>query len=229
MLARLEVGHAESESIYQAIRNKITLTDNGHRIQVAAFDKHPDWAGRRLDEIARAQGMEPFELVLQIERAGGASIVNHSIDESDVQFVMQRPWVATASDGAAKVFSSTVPHPRNYGTFPRKIGFYSHQQQVLPMEQAIRSCTGLPADILGMQDRGYLRVGYVADVAVLSLPDFIDRSTFEQPHQYSDGLVHLLVNGSFAIARGRATGALSGKALRKNSHSALTTTDDIQN
>ena len=131
---------------------------------------------------------------------------------------MQQPWVATASDGSAKLPSGSVPHPRNYGTFPRRIGYYAHRENVIPLEQAIYSATGLPAEILGIQDRGFLRVGYAADIAVIDLDAFIDRSTFVNPHQYSDGLVHLWVNGNPAIADGRATGSLAGRAIRKGTN-----------
>jgi N-acyl-D-aspartate/D-glutamate deacylase len=215
MLQRMQPDSPESESILSAIQEKLEITDNGHRIQIASYSPHPEWAGRRLDEIANDLRISTLELVHQIERAGGASIVNHSINEEDVRFVMQRPWVATASDGAAKIFSSEVPHPRNYGTFPRKLGYYALGQQVIPLEQAVRSATGLPADILGLEDRGYLRAGYFADVAVLDPTQLIDRSTFEQPHQFSEGIEYLFVNGKIAIAQARLTGALAGRAVRK--------------
>nr|WP_201723864.1 amidohydrolase family protein [Rhodopirellula sp. SM50] len=216
MLARIDKADEQSKRILNAIGTKLEITDNGHRIQIASYAVQPDWAGRRLDEIAAEQGVDTLDLVLQIERSGGASVVNHSINESDVRFVMQQPWVATASDGSAKLPSGSVPHPRNYGTFPRRIGYYAHREKVIPLEQAIYSATGLPAEILDIQDRGFLRVGYAADIAVIDLDALIDRSTFVNPHQYSDGLVHLWVNGKPAIVDGRATGSLAGRAIRKS-------------
>ncbi|MDV6031652.1 MAG: D-aminoacylase [Phycisphaera sp. RhM] len=215
MIARIDKADEQSKRIINAIGKKLEITDNGHRIQIASYAIQPDWAGRRLDEIAAEQGIDTLDLVLQIERSGGASVVNHSINEGDVRFVMQQPWVATASDGSAKLPSGSVPHPRNYGTFPRRIGYYAHREKVIPLEQAIYSATGLPAEILDIQDRGFLRVGYAADIAVIDLEAFIDRSTFVNPHQYSDGLVHLWVNGIPAIADRRATGSLAGRAIRK--------------
>ncbi|MCA9134641.1 MAG: amidohydrolase family protein, partial [Planctomycetales bacterium] len=149
-LERIDGTGPEAESIRAAIAKKLELTDGGHRIQIASFPPRPQWAGKRLDEIASAQGMEPLAMVLDIERQGGASIVNHSIDEQDVRFVMTQPWVATASDGASRIPSDEIPHPRSYGTFPRKLGFYAIREQAVPLPQAIRSCSGLPADILGM-------------------------------------------------------------------------------
>lgn len=216
-LKRFEDNAPEAESIRAAIQKKLDLTDAGHRIQIAYFKPRPEWAGLRLDEIATAEGLSPLEMVLNIERQGGASIVNHSINEEDVRFVMTLPWVATASDGSSRIPSDEVPHPRSYGTFPRKLGRYAVQEGVVELSQAIRSCSGLPADILGLSDRGYLRTDYAADVVVWKQDQFIDTATFVAPHSYATGIDYLFVNGVPAIANGRATGALAGKALRHRS------------
>lgn len=213
-LKRLEDTAPEAESIRAAINKKLDLTDAGHRIQIAYFKPRPEWAGMRLDEIANAEGLSPLEMVLSIERQGGASIVNHSINEEDVRFVMTQPWVATASDGSSRIPSDEVPHPRSYGTFPRKLGLYSIREGVVELSQAIRSCSGLPADILGLSDRGYLKVDYAADVVVWKQDEFIDTATFVAPHSYANGITYLFVNGVPAIANGKTTGALAGKALR---------------
>ena len=217
MLERMQPDHPDSDRVLTAVREKLDLTDNGHRIQIATFSKRPEWAGRRLDELAREQNTSTLELAHLIMQQGGASVVNHSINELDVRYVMQQPWVAVASDGSSKKPGPTVPHPRSFGTFPRKIGYYAIREQVLPLSDAIRSATGLPAKILGLQDRGLLRVDYHADVVVLKKQSFIDRATFEKPHQYGSGVVHLLVNGQPVIFEGTATGVLAGRPLRKNS------------
>ena len=217
MLARLEAGE-DSQRIQAAIRNKLEITDAGQRIQIANYEPRPDWAGRRLKEIADETQIEPFDLILQIERNGGAQVVNHSINEEDVRFVMQQPWVATASDGSSRIPSEEIPHPRSYGTFSRKIGHYSIREQAVPLALAIRSSSGLPADILGLPDRGYLRTDYFADVLVWSEDEFIDRATFDSPHQYSDGLRYAFVNGTPVISDGDVTGALPGRALRHESN-----------
>ena len=213
-LNRLESDDAEGTRVRDAIKRKLELTDNGHRIQIARYSKRPDWAGLRLDEIAGSEEITPFELVMQIEKSGGASIVNHSINEDDVRYVMTLPWVATASDGGARIPSDEVPHPRSYGTFPRKLGHYAIREQTIPIAHAVRCASGLPADILGMQDRGYLREGFIADVVVWSEKDLIDTATFTKPHQYTRGMVHVFINGTPAMFNGQVTGALAGKALR---------------
>ena len=216
MLARLEAGE-DSQRIQEAIRKKLETTDAGQRIQIANYDPRPDWAGRRLKEIAGEERLDPFDLILQIERNGGAQVVNHSINEEDVRFVMTRPWVATASDGSSRIPSEEIPHPRSYGTFSRKIGHYAIRERSVPLAQAIRSASGLPADILGLPDRGYLRADYFADVVVWSENDFIDRATFDSPHQYSEGVRFAFVNGTPVISDSDITGALPGRSLRHQS------------
>jgi N-acyl-D-aspartate/D-glutamate deacylase len=153
--------------------------------------------------------------VLQIEERGGARIVNFGMNEEEVRFGMTLPWVATASDGGARIPGSEQPHPRNFGTFSRKIGLYAIREKVVPLAQAIRSASGLPADILGLTDRGYLRAGLAADIVVFDPEKLIDRATYDQPQQYSAGVVHLFVNGTPAIDSGTPTGALAGRALRR--------------
>ncbi len=212
MLERFEDGDADR--VAAAVHKKLAITDQGQRIQIASYAPEPTWAGRRLSEIAEEQGISPFDLIRKIERGGGASVVNHGINEQDVRYVMQQPWVATASDGKSRIPSPEMPHPRNYGTFPRKIGYYSVRENVIPLKGAIRSATGLPADILGMKDRGYLRMGHFADVAVWDKDALIDEATFTSPHRYSQGVRYLLVNGMPAIWDAHLTGALGGRSLR---------------
>ena len=183
-------------------------------IRIAAYRPRPDWAGKTLRGIAKEEGRDPVDIAIEISRNGGAGAVSFGMNEEDVRFGMTLPWVATASDGSAKVPSSTRPHPRSYGTFPRKIGFYAIAEQALPLAQAIRSCSGLPADILGMTDRGYLREGAFADIAVFDPKQVRDTATYDDPHQYSTGVRYVFVAGEPAVYRGTPTGALAGRALR---------------
>jgi N-acyl-D-aspartate/D-glutamate deacylase len=138
------------------------------------------------------------------------------MNEEEVRLFMREPYVATASDGSAQVPAATVPHPRSYGCFPRKIGHYALEEKTVPLAQAIRSATGLPADILELPQRGYLKAGYFADVVVFDPKTFRDMATYDQPHQYATGVRYLFVNGRLAIDNGRFTGVLAGKVLRHN-------------
>ena len=137
------------------------------------------------------------------------------MSEEDVRVYMKQPWVATASDGGVHSPGPTVPHPRSYGTFPRKIGYYAIQEKLIPVGHAIRTSTGLPADILQFTDRGYIKAGQVADVVVFDPEAFRDTATFDKPHQYAAGVKWVFVNGHAAVADGKyAEAALGGKVLR---------------
>jgi N-acyl-D-aspartate/D-glutamate deacylase len=188
-----------------------------HRIQLATYSARRDWVGKSLDEIAKAESMEVADVVLEIERTGGASVVNFGMNEEDVRMAMQLPWVATASDGSAKTPSANLPHPRSYGTFPRKIGEYALSEQTLPLELAIRSATSLPAEIIGLTDRGLLKSNMIADITIFDPKTFRDRATYEQPFLSPVGLKHVLVQGELAVYEGLPTGALAGRAIRKGS------------
>ncbi len=189
--------------------------EGGGRIQIASYARKPAWQGKRITEIAEAEGKKPLDIVLEIERNGGASVVNFGMSEEDVRVYMKQTWVATASDGSTHLPGSTVPHPRSYGTFPRKIGRYAIEEKIVPIEHAIRSASGLPADILRLTDRGYLKPGYRADIMVFDPAAFRDTATFDKPHQYAAGVKWVFVNGQASVADGRfQDGILGGKVLR---------------
>jgi N-acyl-D-amino-acid deacylase len=192
-----------------------SLSERG-RIMVARCPKHPEWVGKLISEIATTEARPQVEVAFDIFRTGDEAGVSFSMDEADVRYVMTLPWVATASDGGVKVDDGTRPHPRSFGTFPRKIGRYALQEKVIPVEQALRSASGLAADILGLADRGYLREGYFADVVVFDPKTFLDHATFESPFELSTGVRHLLVNGQLAIDDGKVVTTNAGRPLRKS-------------
>jgi N-acyl-D-aspartate/D-glutamate deacylase len=183
-------------------------------IVIASFSKNRKWQGKSLADIAEMEKKSAADVAIEIEKAGGAGVVNHGMSEEDVKLYMKQPWVATASDGSAWVPGDSVPHPRSYGTFPKKIGEYSIRDGVIPLERAIRSASGLPADVIGFPDRGYLKPGQFADVVVFDPKTFGTPATYEQPHQYATGVKYLFVNGKAAIDGGEFKDVLAGKALR---------------
>jgi N-acyl-D-amino-acid deacylase len=136
------------------------------------------------------------------------------MSEEDVRYAMRLPWVATASDGSTMIPSADKPHPRSFGTFTRKLGVYARDEAVVSLAHAVRSASGLPADILALPDRGYLRPGWMADVVVFDPQTVRDRATFDDPFQYSEGIRWVFVNGTPAVHNGAPTGALAGRALR---------------
>jgi N-acyl-D-aspartate/D-glutamate deacylase len=185
------------------------------RIMVARCPQYPQWIGKLIEEIAKEENRTDFDVALDILRTGDEAGVSFSMDEADVRYVMTLPWVATASDGGVKIDDGTRPHPRSFGTFPRKIGRYAIQEKVIPLEQAIRSATGLAAEIMGIKDRGYLRPDQYADVVVFDPQTFRDLATFESPFETSTGVDYLLVNGQLAIDDGKLAVTNAGRPLRK--------------
>jgi N-acyl-D-aspartate/D-glutamate deacylase len=199
------------------IEERIDGKQGGKSLKIASYAPRPDWQGKDLDAIATAEKMSMLDVVIEIQRHGGAQAVHFGMSEEDVRLFMKEPYVATASDGGSMLPSKAVPHPRNYGTFPRKIGRYALEDKVLTLGQAIRSSSGLPADILQLPRRGYLKKGYFADVVVFDPKAFRDKATFDQPHQYAPGIQYLFVNGALVIDEGRFTGKLAGRVLRHTS------------
>jgi N-acyl-D-amino-acid deacylase len=216
LIARLddpEVG----PRLRKEIEDKIEGREGGKALRIARYAPRPDWQGKDLVAIAAAEKKTPLDIVLEIQRKGGAQIVSFGMNEEEVRLFMKEEYVATASDGSAQVMNDSVPHPRSYGTFPRKIGRYAIDDRVLPVEQAIRSASGLPADILRLPQRGYLKAGYYADVVVLDPLTYRDVATFDRPHQHATGVRQLFVNGREVIADGRFTNVLAGRVLRHES------------
>jgi N-acyl-D-aspartate/D-glutamate deacylase len=206
-----EIGPRIKADIEKALEGR----DGGKRIQIARYSENKKWNGKTIAAIAESEKKEPIDIVLQIERTGGAQIVNFGMSEEDVRVYMKQPWVATASDGGVQTPGDTVPHPRSYGTFPRKIGYYAIQEKIVPVEAAIRSATGLPADILKLEGRGYIKTGAFADLVVFDPKTFRDTATFEKPHQYAAGVKWVLVNGHVEVKDGEYQSAiLGGRVLR---------------
>jgi N-acyl-D-aspartate/D-glutamate deacylase len=129
---------------------------------------------------------------------------------------MKKPYIMTGSDGNVQIPSDSFPHPRSYGTFPRKIREYVLKKKWISMEQAIRAATSLPAEVLGFDNRGSLKEGHVADILVFDPDKISDKATYSAPHLYSDGVLYLMINGKLVIEDGRYNGELAGKPLRMN-------------
>ncbi|MFH1965812.1 MAG: D-aminoacylase [Acidobacteriota bacterium] len=179
--------------------------------------------GKSVAQIAEMTGKTPSNVVwdLLLEEDGSVPAVYFLMSEEDVKYAMGLPWVSFGSDGTAVrpdgPLGEGKPHPRWYGTFPRILGKYVREEQVLPLEEALRKMTSLNAGKLGIKDRGLIAPGMKADLAVFD-PDLVsDRATFEQPHQFSAGIDYLVVNGVFVLEKGKYTGARPGQVLRKNS------------
>jgi N-acyl-D-amino-acid deacylase len=183
-------------------------------------DKNASLPGKTVEEIARIREKDPAEAFfdLLLEEHGQVTCMPFMMNEKDVQTALREPWVDIASDGSSLstegLLSAGHPHPRNFGTFPRILGHYVRDEKVLTLEDAVRRMTSLPAQRLGLKDRGLLREGYWADVVVFDPGRVSDTATFASPKQYPEGINFVLVNGRVVIDRGNHTGERPGMALR---------------
>jgi predicted amidohydrolase YtcJ len=211
---RIAADPVAGAKLRREIQEELDKCDGGARIRIARYPPRPDRLGRDLVAIAQGEATTPLEVVLDIQRHGGAQAINFGMSERDVRSVMAHDFVATASDGSAHNPDGTdQPHPRAYGTFPRKIR-YALDEHVISLEHAIRSATGLPAEVLRLPDRGLIRAGFFADVVVFDPKAFRDTATFDQPTRYATGVDYLFVNGVASIVRGKVQKRLGGRALR---------------
>jgi len=154
------------------------------------------------------------ELIMDLQYAGGCSCVYHAMSMVDVDRIMQHPKTMIASDGGIAAPGNLRPHPRNYGTFAKVLGEFVREREILSLATAINKMTRMPADRINMTDRGRLEVGAIADIAVFDPDEIIDKSTFEDPHQYAIGVHHVFVNGKAALLNEEMTGARPGRVLR---------------
>jgi N-acyl-D-aspartate/D-glutamate deacylase len=185
------------------------------RIQFRRFREDPSIEGRLLSDVAAERGMDPLDLAIDLFMVGSPAIVSFNMNEKDIATFMVQPWTMTSSDGDLVPWMEGVPHPRSYGAFPRKIRHYVLEEGVIDLPFAIRSMTSLPAQVYRIPDRGLLREGMAADVVVFDLATVRDKATFTEPHQLSEGMVHVFVNGQAAIRDREFTGVLAGKVLQK--------------
>ena len=185
---------------------------------------YPDrsYVGRSLADLASVQKLSAVELAVALQergfrdRPGGARLRGFSVWEDDVDAFMRQPWTATSTDaGVVLPEDGADVHARFYGSYPRKLRRYALERRVLSLEDAIRSSTSLPAQILGLRDRGVIRAGLVADVVVFDPAKVQDNATFVDPHQHSTGVELVLVNGVPVVEAGRPTGARPGRVLTR--------------
>lgn len=185
------------------------------RLQFRSYDPDASIEGRTLAEVAAERGADPLETALDLIEEGTPDVVSFNMLEEDVERFMRQPWTMTSSDGGLRPMGEGVPHPRNYGAFPRKIGTYVRDEGVVELGFAIRSMTQFPASVLGMPDRGRLHPGAAADVVVFDLDRINDPATFQSPHQLAEGVRHVLVNGALVRRDGQFTGARPGRVLAR--------------
>ncbi|MBL8230712.1 MAG: D-aminoacylase [Bryobacterales bacterium] len=178
----------------------------------------PALSGKTLADATRANGRPvtvetAAETAMEIQQKGGCSAIFHAIQEDDVVRILKYPHTMVASDGGIPVFGNDHPHPRSYGAFARVLGRYARDMKVIPIEDAVRKMSGLPAQRIKLWDRGLLRPGMKADIVILDPKTVADRSEFLKPHQYAVGVRDVLVNGKFALRDGKMTAERPGRVI----------------
>ena len=177
--------------------------------------------GRSLAEVARMRGKPPAEVVMDLvlEDQSRVGAVYFMMSEDNLRKQIRLPWVSFGSDAASMApeepFLRSSAHPRAYGNFARLLGKYVRDERIIPLEEAIRRLTSLPATNLRLSGRGTLTPGAFADIVVFDPASVADRSTFEKPHQYAVGVRHVFVNGVQVLKDGEHTGAKPGRALKR--------------
>ena len=187
-------------------------------MRITSSVDYPELVGVYLSEIAEQRGQDPFDAVAEMI-VGSTEPVNltlGAIKEHDVRRLMMQPWNMIASDGGfADGSDAPGGHPRSAGTFPRLLGHYARDEGVLSLSEAVRKITSLPADFHGIDDRGRLAAGMRADIAIFDPATIIDRSDWDHPQRFSEGVVHVLVNGVAVLRDGEMTGEAPGEVVRR--------------
>jgi dihydroorotase/N-acyl-D-amino-acid deacylase len=213
--------------VRKRIRNELAATNrnkgvdfNGIMISSVTNPDLKQWEGKRLTEVAAAWKKDPYNTMFDFILADSARTarVAFAMTEEDLKMGMAQHWVSFCTDANAKATDGPLyegkPHPRAYGSFPRILAKYVRQDKLLSLEDAVRKMTSLPAQRVGLKERGILKPGFYADVVIFDPASVTDRATFENPHQYSEGVSLVLVNGKPVWEEGKFTGNLPGKILR---------------
>lgn len=217
----------EMDDPHPTWENRLISAGSWHNVQIASVPArtglesgYKRYEGRRVDEAAKEAGKDPYDFVFDmlIANRGSVSCVWFIIDEDDLTLAMKQPWVSVGSDGSALATSGPlrngVPHPRNFGTFPRVLGKYVREEHVLSLEAAVHKMTGLTASQMHIADRGLIKDGMAADLVVFDPDTIADRATFTDPFQYPVGVSTVLVNGRIVLDNGRHTGQRPGVVIR---------------
>ncbi len=188
------------------------------RVQFRRLPSHPEYDGQTLADLAADRGIANSEeaaidLVIELQLEGGFSAIYHFMSEDDVIRIMEHPHSMFDTDGDPLAYGRGFPHPRSYGAFPRVLSRYVREMDVLSLEEAIRKMSSMSAERIGQDERGLVREGMYADLTVLDFEEVRDKATYVDPHQYSAGIVHVVVNGVPVLRDASLTGAKPGKVL----------------
>jgi N-acyl-D-amino-acid deacylase len=233
------VKRLNDSDMYKKIREglAVSMNDRGgpDSALISSYPLDGNLVGLTIGEVSATRGQDPLDCALDLLREhteavlsgktkGGFSIVNFNQSEENIELIMRQPWVAVGTDGRVHkpegVLNKHIPapHPRFYGTFPRVLGRYAREKKTITMEEIVRKMTSLPAQILGLRDRGVLLVGQHADIVIFDPETVIDKADFTPPEatkRFPEGIIHLIVNGVPTLIEGKHTGARAGKVLKR--------------
>lgn len=219
-LARLK-NDDELSRIRPDVLNKVNGLGSWNAVMISSAGKenHKGYLGRTVEAISNELSADPFELVVEllITENGDVGMVGFGMNEEGTEMVLQWKNTIISSDaGAYSPSSASRPHPRAYGTFPRAIAYYQRERRLTTLPEMIRKMTSLPAQKLGLNDRGTLRQGNWADIVVFDYETIQDRATFVNPHQFPDGIEFVIVNGAVVVDQNIQTNARPGHVVRSS-------------
>lgn len=197
------------------IEDQLYQLGGPQNVLLCPHDADPDLDGKSLEQVADSQGKTYAQCAWELCQRPNLSACWLAMREQDVRAFMQCPHVMVGTDGHLRELNDGYCHPRNYGTYPRILGRYVREDAVLTLPQAIHKMTQMPADKYGILGRGKVQEGSYADLVVFDPNTVIDNASWQQPHQYPNGIEHVIVNGRFAVRDGRATDERPGRVLRR--------------
>ena len=202
--------------IIKEVAENISRRGGPESLVIVFYAPNRELNGKHLLEISKSINKPVVDTAIYLVLNGNPSVISYNMIESDVQYFMKKPYVMTSSDGYVLAEGSRFSHPRSFGAFTRKISKYVIEEKIITMEQAVRAASALPAEMLGLKNRGKLAEGFIADIVVFDAKKIRDLATFSEPGQYSTGIHCLFINGEVVIADGNYNGKLAGKTIRMN-------------
>jgi len=214
LLKRIE--GSEHDRLAADIRRNFERRGGPDKLVISRYGSNPAYEGQTLAQISKTVGKPPEETAMELllkAGNGGSSLVSFNMAESDIEYIMKQPFTMTCTDGDLVPFGQGKPHPRGNAAFVRKIRLYVNDRHVVDLPFAVRSMTSLPALVFGLKDRGVLRPGAWADILIFDPAKVRDAATYLEPHQMSEGMEYVLVNGAIEKDANAFTGKLGGRVV----------------
>ncbi len=219
---RMEKDAVFAQQVEKDVYHEILARGGAENMYVTEFEPRPAYVGKSIQELADLRGESHFQTARYLQLENAARIRSYSMSEEDIEYYLTRDYIAVATDG----FGEPGVHPRSFGTFPRVMRKYVMDQKVITLPFFVRKATSLPASILRIGDRGWIKEGYWADIVAFDPETIRDRATFDEMDLHSDGMKYVIVNGQIAIDDGQYTGNLPGRViLRPGTESPRSTTN----